>query len=177
MSLMSKVIVSLYRHEWPEVFSVVREELHSVFAPAAIAIEHIGSTSVPGLAAKPVIDVMIGARSLAEIEAKIEPLSTLGYEYVSKYERELPMRRYFVNASVRSLRVHVHGLERDSRSWREHLAFRDALRADADLRERYQALKLRLAEEFAEDKPAYTEAKAPFIRSFLDMLSERQSIG
>lgn len=164
---MSSFIVSPYSSEWPKLFESIREELLHAFSPAAVAIEHIGSTSVPGLAAKPVIDVVLGAGALADIEARIEPLGDLGYVYVSKYEDDLPLRRYFVKSPPTSLRIHVHGVEQGSRLWREHLVFRDRLRADDGLRIRYQALKLRLAEQYADDKSAYTAAKDPFIQSVL----------
>ena len=164
---MSRFIVSPYSPAWPKLFEAIREELLLAFSPTVVAIEHIGSTSVPGLAAKPVIDVVLGAQSLAVIESRIKPLGDLGYAYVSKYEDELPMRRYFVKSAAASLRIHVHGVEQGSRIWQEHLAFRDRLRADDDLRMRYQALKVQLAEEFADDKAAYTSAKGPFIQSIL----------
>ena len=125
------------------------------------------------MAAKPVIDVLLGARSLADVESRIEPLGEHGYAYVQKYERELPMRRYFVKPAVTSLRVHLHAVEQGSLIWQQHLAFRDALRTDATLSSRYQSLKLRLAEEFADDKPAYSAAKGPFIRSVLATVLER----
>lgn len=169
---MPQVVVQPYSAEWPILFEVVREELLAVFAPALVAVEHIGSTSVPGLAAKPVIDVLLGARTLAEVESRIVALDACGYVYVPKYERELPMRRYFVKSSASSLRIHLHAVESGSRLWREHRAFRDALRADPDLRARYRALKLQLAQLHADDKSAYTAAKAPFIRSVLVSLVE-----
>ena len=164
---MTTFVVSPYSPEWPKLFEAIREELLLAFSPTVVAIEHIGSTSVRGLAAKPVIDVVLGAGSLADIESRIKPLGDLGYAYVSKYEDELPMRRYFVKSPADSLRIHVHGVEHGSRLWQEHLAFRDALRADEGLRSRYQDLKLRLSEEFAHDKSAYTAAKSPFIQSVL----------
>lgn len=164
---MSSFIVSPYSPEWPELFEAVRDELLLAFSPTVVAIEHIGSTSVPGLAAKPVIDVVLGTDSLADIESKIKPLGDLGYDYVSKYEDQLPLRRYFVKSSATSSRIHVHGVERGLRLWQEYLAFRNALRADGDLRIRYQELKLRLAAEFAHDKSDYTAAKSPFIHSVL----------
>lgn len=173
---MPSFIVSAYSDDWPNSFCALREELLLVFATTMIAVEHIGSTSVPGLAAKPVIDVLLGARSLADIEAKIKPLTNIGYTYVSKYERELPMRRYFVKSSATSLRVHLHGVELDSRLWQEHLAFRDALRTDTALRSQYQSLKLHLAQTFADDKSAYSAAKSPFIASVLSTLFERSSV-
>jgi GrpB-like predicted nucleotidyltransferase (UPF0157 family) len=82
------------------------------------------------------------------------------------------MRRYFVKSPADSLRIHLHAVEQGCRIWREHLAFRDALRADADLRCRYQALKLRLAQVHADDKSAYTSAKDPFIQSVLQSILE-----
>ena len=173
--MMSTVVISPYSAEWPDCFRAVREELLSVFAPIEVAVEHIGSTAVPGLAAKPVIDVLLGARALADVESRIEPLGEHGYSYVQKYERELPMRRYFVKPAATSLRVHLHAVELGSLLWQEHLAFRDALRTDATLSSRYQSLKLRLAEEFAADKSAYTVAKGPFIRSVLATAFERNA--
>lgn len=164
---MSNVTVVPYSPEWPAHFGALREELLGVFTPVPAVVEHIGSTSVPGLAAKPVIDVLLGARSLGDIELKIGPLSRLGYAYVTKYEREIPMRRYFVKPAGTSPRVHLHAVAVDSRLWREHLAFRDMLRADPDLRSTYEALKLRLAAEHAQDKAAYTSAKGGFIQSVL----------
>ena len=95
---MSTVIVSPYSQTWPLAFARIRADLLDVFTDARIDIQHIGSTSVPDLAAKPVIDVLLGADSLTIIEDKIGALERWGYRYVPKYERELPMRRYFVKA-------------------------------------------------------------------------------
>jgi GrpB-like predicted nucleotidyltransferase (UPF0157 family) len=164
---MSLVVVSPYSNEWPNLFRNLKDNLIRLFAPISITVEHIGSTSVPGLAAKPVIDVLIGAASLADIESKIDLLSEHGYEYVSKYEKEIPDRRYFVKSSANSLRVHIHAVELGSRIWQEHLAFRDALRSDISLRAQYQSLKLQLAEQFVHNKSAYSAAKNPFIESVL----------
>jgi GrpB-like predicted nucleotidyltransferase (UPF0157 family) len=170
---MPTVIRTPYSPDWPTQFRAIREELLSVFTSMVVTIEHIGSTSVPGLAAKPVIDVLLGARSLADIESRIKPLSEIGYSYVPKYEREIPMRRYFVKAQATSLRIHLHAVELNSRLWQEHLAFRDTLRTDADLCAQYQSMKLRLAEEFADDKSAYTDAKGPFIQAVLEMQAKQ----
>lgn len=164
---MSTVVVSPWSAEWPRHFRLIREELLSVFVPLAVDVEHIGSTSVPSLDAKPVIDVLLGARSLADIESRICSLRERAYTYVPEYERELPMRRYFVRPSATTPRVHLHAVELGSRIWHEHLTFRDALRSDSTLRARYEALKLRLAEEFSHDKAAYSAAKGPFIQAVL----------
>ena len=164
---MSAVVLLPWSDAWPAYFQTIRAELTDAFAPDAVAVEHIGSTSVPGLAAKPVLDVLLGTRSLAEIEANISRLEALGYDYVARHEKVLPERRYFVKAPTDALRVHVHGVVQGSSIWRAHIAFRDALRTDADLCARYQILKIKLAAEHAADKTAYTDAKAPFIQSVL----------
>ena len=122
-------------------------------------------------------DVLLGARSLSDIDSKIKTLEGLGYAYVAKYERDLSMRRYFVKSQSGSLRVHLHGIEAGSQIWKEHLAFRDALRADPALVSQYAALKLRLAAEFANDKSAYTAAKAPFIQGVLSLASAESDVG
>ena len=164
---MPAVVVQPYSADWPRQFDAVRDELRGVFAFVEVAIEHIGSTSVPELAAKPVIDVLVGAASLAYIEDRIASLAALGYEYVAKYEVELPLRRYFVKSSMLSPRIHVHAVVTGSTIWREHLAFRDALRTNAALRSEYQELKVQLAARFVDNKAAYTEAKDPFIKAAL----------
>jgi len=168
---MSAVILQPWSADWPTHFAAVRASVLALFPPGEVVVEHIGSTSVPGLAAKPVIDAMLGAATLAEIESRIQPLREIGYTYVPKYERELPMRRYFTSDTVIPLRVHLHAVETGSDFWRTQLAFRDALRGDPALRDDYQALKLRLARTFAHDKAAYTDAKGPFIRSVLNRLA------
>jgi GrpB-like predicted nucleotidyltransferase (UPF0157 family) len=164
---MSSVIISSYSEEWPDLFRQMRQELLAVFASIAVSIEHIGSTSVPGLAAKPVIDVLLGASSLSDIESYIEPLGRLGYTYVSEYEQELPMRRFFIKSPTTSLCTHLHAVVLGSRFWKDHLAFRDLLRSDADLRSNYQSLKLKLAHEHSHDRSAYSAAKGPFIQAAL----------
>lgn len=164
---MSRLVLSPYCTEWPEYFSLLRSDLLDVFSSGTISIEHIGSTAVPGMVAKPVIDMLLGAESLAAIEAKIDALEKRGYSYVSTYEREIPMRRYFVKSSATAPRVHLHAVQSGSRLWREYLIFRDALREDYALRDQYQSLKLRLAQEFADDKAAYSAAKNPFVQSVL----------
>jgi GrpB-like predicted nucleotidyltransferase (UPF0157 family) len=157
-------VVAAHSPAWPRLFLVLHDELRAAFASTHVDIEHIGSTSVAGLSAKPVIDILVGAGSLADIEARIPALRDVGYDYVPRHEAVIPMRRYFVKSPQDSLRVHVHAVVRGGSLWNDHLSFRDALRADANLRERYQALKLNLAQRFAHDKSAYTEAKGPFIR-------------
>jgi len=164
---MSTVHIAAYSAQWPQVFAQLRGTPLRAFAGEAATVEHIGSTAVPGLSAKPVIDVLLGVPSLAVIEARIEALAAQGFEYIPRHERVLPQRRYFVARPPGGLRVHLHGVVQDGPLWRAHLGFRDALRGDAQLRARYQALELQLALEHADDKSAHTEAKGLFIREVL----------
>ena len=167
---MASVVLSPYSDNWPTAFARFRAELVGAFAPIPVLIEHVGSTAVAGLVAKPVVDIVLGVRQLSDVESKIGTLAVLGYAYVSKYERELPSRRYFVKSAAGEHRVHLHAVVYRSPIWQQHLAFRDALRADSNLARQYAQLKLQLAAEFANDKAAYTDAKAPFIRAVLSAL-------
>ena len=172
---MSSVNIVSYSKHWPLHFAQVRDDLLTGFGDIAVQIEHIGSTSVPGLAGKPVIDVLVGADSLAAVESRTVALERLRYRYISKYEHELPMRRYFVKAEgTDSLRVHVHAVVLGSSIWHQHIAFRNALRSDGSLFSEYHSLKMELAARFPHDKSSYTAAKAPFIRSALESL---QAVG
>lgn len=168
---MSSVILVPYTHDWPRKFALVHAQLIAVFAGDSIQVEHIGSTSIPGLAAKPVIDVVLGADTLKAIEARATELESCGYTYIARYEQELPMRRYFTKPGTGSCaRIHLHAVVLGSKIWRDHIAFRGALRVNNSLRAEYHSLKQDLAARFSQDKAAYTAAKAPFIRTVLDSL-------
>jgi GrpB-like predicted nucleotidyltransferase (UPF0157 family) len=156
-----------YQDTWPGQFSSVAEEIRSAIAVPSALIEHIGSTAVPGLCAKPVLDILVGVTSLAETEAAVPALFAAGFEYRPEYEHAIPDRRYFVRPPGMYLRVHLHAVVLGAALWNQHLQFRNHLREDAKLRESYSALKRELALAHATDKAAYTAAKAPFIQQVL----------
>lgn len=150
-----------------------RKHLLHVLAgvPWVLDIQHIGSTAVAGLAAKPIIDIAIGVTSFAEAVACVEPVETLGYEY--RGEAGIAGRHFFIknnpdepDPGLRRI-VHLHIVEQDSSAWRNYLAFRDALRTDAQLARRYEDLKRELAKKFTDNTEAYTSAKADFIHDVL----------
>jgi GrpB-like predicted nucleotidyltransferase (UPF0157 family) len=125
-------------------------------------VHHIGATSVPGLAAKPVIDMMAGVRDLDEARAAFEPLRKHSYVYTPHRQG---IAHHFSKPSAR-LPDRTHGLhltEPGSDLWNERLAFRDALRADPALASEYERLKLRLAREQADDVTEYTAGKRAFV--------------
>ncbi|APV50034.1 hypothetical protein BWI17_10270 [Betaproteobacteria bacterium GR16-43] len=157
------VVIEPYREAWPAAFEQERTRLAAAFAPVDVSIEHIGSTAVPGLGAKPIVDILVGAGSLPAIESRIPALQAMGYRYFPEHEAALPMRRYLDRDGF-----HVHAVEQGSAFWNDHLAFRDALRADARLRDEYHLLKRRLAAKFGADRAGYTDAKAAYIRTLVD---------
>jgi GrpB-like predicted nucleotidyltransferase (UPF0157 family) len=128
-------------------------------------IQHIGSTSVSGLGAKPIIDIMIGVRTLQEADTYcLVPISGLGYEYIKKYEDQMPYRRYFRKSRNENiLEHHIHLVEKGSEFWIRHLAFRDYLRANAEVAREYEQLKRKLAPQFS-DGNEYAVAKTDFIK-------------
>lgn len=118
---------------------------------------------MPGLAAKPIIDIVIGVRDLSDGERSVGPLVGLGYEYLG--ESGIPGRYYFRKGSPRS--HHIHLVQHNSDFWERHLLFRDLLREQPDLRDQYAALKRALADRYGANREGYTEAKTPFIQSAL----------
>ncbi|MBN8506038.1 MAG: GrpB family protein [Burkholderiales bacterium] len=167
-ALAEAVLLSPPDPAWPSQAATLLAELTALLGGADIRGEHIGSTAVAGLSAKPVLDLMIGVPSLAHIERHHDALKGRGWRYRPEHEARLPQRRYFVrDASGDWPRVHLHALVQGGALWLAHLRFRDALRASPALRDEYARLKQRLAVAFAGDKAAYTEAKAPFIQQVL----------
>lgn len=166
---MTQALVIEYQDVWPAQYAQVEAELRSVIALPGIVLEHVGSTAVPGLCSKPVLDIVLGVAALDDMEAAAPALAQIGFNYRPEYQLQIPDRRYFVRAEGKTPRVHVHAVTLGGTLWRQHLRFRDALREDPVLRQSYAALKRRLAVVHIADKTAYTEAKTPFIRRVLDI--------
>jgi GrpB-like predicted nucleotidyltransferase (UPF0157 family) len=159
------VTIVPYDPAWPRRFEEECAVLAAVFAGSEAAIEHIGSTAVPGLGSKPVIDVMIGLRDLAEAGRRKTALEATGYEYVPQYEKELPERRYFRKPPIPPREFHLHCVVKGSDFWIRHLAFRDYLRFHPESAAAYYELKKELATRLSKEK--YTDAKSPFIEGIL----------
>ena len=152
--------VELVDHDpsWAELFEEERVRLAPIFDGQVVAIEHIGSTSVPDLCAKPIVDVLVGLRDLELTDEHIEAMRRLGYDYMG--EHGLPGRLFFRKEPRTH---HVHVVEHGGDHWERQLTFRDTLRSDEEERRRYDAFKRRLAAE-GHSRDAYTELKTPFIR-------------
>jgi len=155
-----------YDPAWPRRFAEERANLRQALgATAPGGIHHVGSTAVPGLDAKPIIDILVGVDSLAASRASTPALAKLGYQYAPYRAREM---HWFCKPDPSHRTHHLHLVPTSSPRFREELAFRDLLRAHADVAREYAALKRRLALEFDHDREAYTEAKGDFIRAILD---------
>lgn len=165
------VIMESYNSNWPLKFEAEKGALTSVLAPWLVGpVEHVGSTAVPGLAAKPVIDIMAAVRDLASSMPAIEALRPLSYCYFA-YKAE--QMHWFCKPSDSKRTHHLHLIPFGSRLWNERLAFRDLLRSDDAVRRAYAELKFALAERYRDDREAYTEGKTDFIRSALREISRR----
>jgi GrpB-like predicted nucleotidyltransferase (UPF0157 family) len=149
-----------YDPSWPARFEVERAALERAIAPwLAGAIEHVGSTAVPGLEAKPTIDIMAPVHDLVRARECFEPLAELGYANAP----HRPFLHWFCKPSPTVRTHHLVLIEPTHPEWTARLAFRDRLRSDPDARRRYVELKRALASRFADDREAYTDGKDEFI--------------
>jgi GrpB-like predicted nucleotidyltransferase (UPF0157 family) len=164
------VVIVAYDPAWPARYEAERARLLAAAGARLLAIEHVGSTAVPGLAAKPIVDILGGCASLDDAERAVPDLTRDGWDY--RGDGTIPDRRYLVKyvAGVRTF--HLHLCARGGDFWRRHIAFRDALRAHPDLASAYATLKRELAARHRDDRVAYTDAKTEFVESALAAAGE-----
>jgi GrpB-like predicted nucleotidyltransferase (UPF0157 family) len=157
--------IRLVEHDpgWTDAFAREVERIEARCPTRFVEVRHIGSTAVPGLIAKPVIDLLAGLRVPDELEAATSELVALGYLHLPGSAAQSPDRRWLLRIEGGRRTHHLHLVVHGSRAWRERVAFREMLAHDAALRDRYAALKRELADRFAHDRDAYTAAKRPFI--------------
>ncbi|MGF7235363.1 MAG: GrpB family protein [Frankia sp.] len=154
---------------WPAAFAAEAARILAALGPHVLAIEHVGSTAVAGLAAKPVIDIQVGVRSLEPTPDIVARLTAIGYAYVPEFEDAMPYRRYFRRQRGRRRTHQIHVVERTNTDWWDrHVAFRDWLAAHPGDRDAYASLKRRLAAEHRDDRHAYTDAKSVFITRIVE---------
>lgn len=156
-----------YDPAWPARFDAERGRLWERFPVELIDVQHIGSTAIPGMPAKPIIDVMAGVASMAVADALFEPILDHGYVTSVEFNAGLTDRRWFMRHANGRRTHHLHVVVHDGDLWRQRLAFRDALRADPIQATRYAALKRELASRHLKDREAYTQAKGEFVRSVI----------
>lgn len=159
------VLLQEYDPSWLEAFTLERSRLLMLFPVKFADIQHIGSTAVPGLVAKPIIDILAGVESMAVAKALAEPLCRSGYITSAEFNKTLTDRQWFMRWANGHRTHHLHIVVHGSAPWNERLYFRDKLRAQPDLAVGYAALKFELAAQHINDREAYTHAKQAFIRS------------
>lgn len=157
-----ELIVVSYDKNWPQLFAQEASLLTEVFGDELLALHHIGSTAVPGLPAKPVIDILLVVRDIKAVDTMNSGMCALGYE--CKGEFGIPGRRYFQKGGDQRTH-HVHAFQSGSREIIQHLGFRDWLRSHPEVRDAYGVLKRSLAQNHPHDIAAYIHGKEPFIKN------------
>jgi len=155
--------IAPYDPVWPLDFAAEADRLAESCRDLPLRIEHIGSTAVPGLSAKPIIDILVGVPPRAAREPYVAAIRGLGYEH--RGAAGIPGRNYFRRGSPRT--HHIHLVSWSSALWRDHLLFRDWLRRNESAALEYAVLKRELAAMFADNRLRYSESKGPFIKATL----------
>ena len=161
------MIIKDYDPSWPVLFAALRAKLAATLGDLAASIEHVGSTAVPGLAAKPILDIDVLLRSAEDLPLAIERLAPLGYRHQG--DLGIAGREAFVTPP-RIPPHHLYVCRPDSPAFRRHILFRDYLRTHSADAQAYACLKRRLAAQFPDDRVAYTEAKSGFVTAILRRL-------
>jgi GrpB-like predicted nucleotidyltransferase (UPF0157 family) len=148
-----------YDPDWKQLFEVEKASLQEVLGLNVLDIQHIGSTSIPGMLAKPIIDIAIAIDDFEQARVCIPSIEGLGYEYKGEYG--IPRRHYFVKGEPRLF--HVHMSEIDSLEWQNTILFRDYCCQHAEVAQEYAELKAQLAVKYPQDRAAYLDGKTEFV--------------
>lgn len=159
--------------KWSELFEEEKQLLKNIFGDTIIAIEHIGSTAIPGIPAKPIIDMNIGVESLEIARSMKEKFEKLGYEHrpfvPGHTKEELKWQELYVKDPEAKRTHHAHVTVYGNNYWKNDLLFRDYLRKNPARAKQYAELKKELAEKYADDRGTYTKNKEQFINGTLEM--------
>lgn len=163
-----------YFPEWKNLFENEKRALRGHLGHLAVDIQHIGSTAIPGLAAKPIIDLAVGVAQIADAEKCIMPLEEMGFSYVGEVFNG---DHFFTKGSEEDITHHLHIVEFNGDHWRNYLSFRDYLRGNQQALHEYGNLKAELATKFPDCRESYTESKSAFIKEIIQKAKvlERQN--
>ncbi len=153
-----------YNIEWEKDFKKEKGALGKMLGDVALDIQHVGSTAIYGMIAKPIIDINIAIKHLGIIDDLIKPLEKLGY----RYHGGEPGKRLFLKGLENNITHHLFIIELDSDFWRNDLLFRDYLRKNKDVAQQYANLKQGLVEKFYNNRTSYSEGKSNFIETVLN---------
>jgi GrpB-like predicted nucleotidyltransferase (UPF0157 family) len=160
-----KGTVRLLEHtpQWTQLYLEEEKQIRTAIGHLIIDIQHVGSTAIPGIKAKPVLDMLVGVRQLGEALLCQAPLEAIGYDYIAN--AGLANDHVFGKGVARTHFLHL--VEYMSGEWTNPLRFRDRLRTDAELAKQYERLKEELEERFGNNPAEYTKAKLGFIRAVI----------
>ncbi|WP_218813567.1 GrpB family protein [Rickettsiella endosymbiont of Dermanyssus gallinae] len=163
------IIIEPYHSNWPKLAEAEIKAIKGISSQLSyVSIEHLGSTAVPGLASKPVIDIFIAVKSIEEAKQWIKPLETLAYVFWAENPSKSHLRFFKGMPPFGSKRTHhVHIIENSSGKMEHRILFRDILRRDQKIRLEYEALKMKLSGAHSADREAYTDKKGAFIKKVL----------
>lgn len=179
-----KIVLSQHNKEWDIIFQKEKVLLLNSLKKYNPAIEHIGSTAVEDIMAKPIIDIMLGLPNIYILDSIVPIIKKLKYLYVKKYESVIPERRFFIkpqkeiiiskdlklkpeNISLNDRLIHLHIVKINSNFWHNHIIFRNLLKNNKQIRKEYESLKLELAKNEWAKSEDYASAKADFIEKVI----------
>jgi GrpB-like predicted nucleotidyltransferase (UPF0157 family) len=166
-AIREEVELVAYRDSWPREFEQEKARLLALWPGAFVQIEHFGSTAVPGMQAKPIVDILAGVATMFIAQELFEPLLRNGYTTSREFNAMLADRKWFMRVMNGRRTHHLHVVECGGQQWQDRLRFRDILRQQPDIARQYGELKRQLADKHRQDREAYTDAKTEFVAAVL----------
>jgi GrpB-like predicted nucleotidyltransferase (UPF0157 family) len=163
-----------YTPDWLKCFQAERDLLRTALGSKVLEIRHIGSTAIPGMPAKPIIDILVAVRNLADVSDFLNALVRLGYE--DKGDGGVVGRRYFVKGTEAGRTHHLNFYEMNSPGWATHILFCEYLKSHNEVAEEYADLKQTLAKKFPTDRASYANGKEQFVTAVLERAANEQPL-
>ncbi len=173
------VVIVDYDPQWPDLYEEEKSRILEAIGHKVVTVEHIGSTAVPGLGGKPIIDMMAGVLKSTDADECVPLLRDLRYKEITPTPDEVPDWYYCLDKKVvqpdnlKPRNYHLHLVRFQSDHWKEHLLFRDFLRAHPLTARRYYELKKKMAVKYGSDRIGYTDSKTSFIGSVVSRARQR----
>ena len=171
------IVIVDYDSRWPFVYEEEKRHILAIADNKILCLEHIGSTAVVGLGAKPIVDILAGVTSSSEADELIALLRKIGYKEIipqlGNLEWYYCLRKTVKGHGIWLQNFHLHIMKFRSENWDKHIQFRDFLRTHSEAAQKYDKLKRKLALKYAHDRKNYTEAKTEFISSVVTQPNEK----
>lgn len=171
------VIIVGYDPRWPVLYKEEKRQILSVIGDRILAIEHIGSTAVPGLGGKDIVDFMVGVDGKEDADECVQRLQSLDYTDITPQPGHTEWFYCLSKTPGITPRYHLHLMKYPSPFWSKHILFRDYLRAHPEVAAEYFELKKRLADKYGRDRIGYTDAKSEFIEKVVEKARAERCFG